>query len=211
MKTKFGELSISDIMSAISDFRLLGEECFLKKYANGRGAKTTWISYEGDLYPANAIIRAAFFPVSLPKEFNTSDAHIFARELGLEIVTYADDFLNVNRSAIDDIDEFSGVEIPNRVPHSGERFVRDPKIRLQVLRRAAGKCEYCGAFGFKTKSGRIYLETHHIISLARQGCDSLANVIALCANDHRRAHFGDDWEHLEAEFKKKLIQLQDRK
>jgi 5-methylcytosine-specific restriction protein A len=33
------------------------------------------------------------------------------------------------------------------------------------------------------------LETHHIIPLSEEGEDIEENVIALCPNDHRRAHF----------------------
>ncbi|MFT2675409.1 HNH endonuclease, partial [Escherichia coli] len=51
-----------------------------------------------------------------------------------------------------------------------------------------GRCELCGVAGFATEAG-IYLETHHVIPLAENGPDHPSNVVALCANDHRRAHF----------------------
>jgi 5-methylcytosine-specific restriction endonuclease McrA len=35
-----------------------------------------------------------------------------------------------------------------------------------------------------------YLEAHHIIALAKQGPDTVENVIALCSSDHREAHYG---------------------
>ncbi|WP_407646473.1 HNH endonuclease [Henriciella aquimarina] len=41
-------------------------------------------------------------------------------------------------------------------------------------------------------SGALYLETHHIQPLAEGGADTLTNVIALCPNDHRKAHYGLD-------------------
>lgn len=37
--------------------------------------------------------------------------------------------------------------------------------------------------------GAVYLETHHIVPLSEGGADSLMNVVALCPNDHRRAHY----------------------
>ena len=37
-----------------------------------------------------------------------------------------------------------------------------------------------------------FLEVHHIIRLIDDGVDSPFNVIALCPNCHRRAHYGID-------------------
>jgi hypothetical protein len=210
METKFGELSISAVISRIDEYRLIGEEAFLRKYANGRGAKSTWISYEGELFPSKAIFRAAFLPTRLPTSFQTSDTYVFARELGLELVRIENGVLHTQRSAIDDLDELNGSETPERNGYFGEWFVRDGKIRAEVLRRAEGRCEHCGAIGFQTYGGKIYLEAHHIISLAKQGPDTLDNVIALCPNHHRQAHFGDDREELEAQFKIKLAKIRGR-
>lgn len=67
---------------------------------------------------------------------------------------------------------------------------RSREVRLYVLRRAEGRCEYCGTEGFAFPDGRIYLETHHIVPLANGGADSVSNVAALCANHHREAHHG---------------------
>lgn len=49
-------------------------------------------------------------------------------------------------------------------------------------------------------NGKRYLEAHHIIALGNQGRDRVENVIALCAEHHREAHFGTDAEALEARF-----------
>ena len=73
---------------------------------------------------------------------------------------------------------------------------RSPAVREQVLRRAAGHCEWCGRAGFVTASGAVYLETHHILPLAKDGPDHISNVIALCPEDHRRAHHAHDREDL---------------
>lgn len=71
-------------------------------------------------------------------------------------------------------------------------FERSPQVRRYVLERAKGCCELCGAKGFKTSSGSIYLESHHIQPLSDGGDDSIDNVIALCPNHHREAHYGVD-------------------
>lgn len=106
-----------------------------------------------------------------------------------------------DRSAIDDIDAAGfGNDDPEYRRRMAGTYVRDQRVRNAVLDRADGRCEYCGAEGFETRSGGRYLEAHHVISLAAHGIDRSSNVIALCATDHRRAHFGTDWEPLQDEF-----------
>lgn len=90
-----------------------------------------------------------------------------------------------------DVDQFAKSE-PERREQSGAVFVRDPAVRRRVLRRAAGRCEFCGQAGFRMMQGALYLETHHVIPLCEGGADHDKNVVALCAHDHRRAHFAED-------------------
>jgi 5-methylcytosine-specific restriction protein A len=49
-------------------------------------------------------------------------------------------------------------------------------------------------------NGRYYLEAHHIIALSGAGRDTVDNVIALCPEHHREAHYGADAESLERRF-----------
>ncbi|PLY57864.1 HNH endonuclease [Herbaspirillum sp. BH-1] len=83
---------------------------------------------------------------------------------------------------------------PNKVKGSGTAiFERDSEVVKAVKQRAAnGCCEFCGQEGFKTASGGFYLEAHHVIPLNCGGPDDVRNVVAICADDHRRAHFGED-------------------
>lgn len=101
-------------------------------------------------------------------------------------------------------DQFSGsaleTEPPSRRQSTTNPFVRDPQVRRRVRGRAKGFCEYCSQIGFTMTSGATYIETHHIISLAENGPDTDANVIALCPNDHRRAHHAVEAETLRSEF-----------
>lgn len=94
------------------------------------------------------------------------------------------------------VDQFKVAErelsAPERRDHNVSAFVRDPAIRRTALRRAAGKCEFCGSPGFRMGSGAIYLETHHVIPLGEGGSDHTRNVVALCPNDHRRSHFAEE-------------------
>jgi hypothetical protein len=212
MKTKFGEISLMAVIQRIEEFQLIGEAAFLEKYAPRGGARSTCIAYGGEFFPAKAIIKASFFPTELPPElYKTGDAERISGKLGLEIVKISGNILETKRSAIDDLDELSGGQIPVQQQFVGHRYLRDGKIRAAVSKRANGHCEYCGNAGFVKKSdGSKYIETHHIISLADQGPDTLDNVIALCPNHHREAHLGSDWEKLEAEFKIILSKVRDK-
>ncbi|WP_286758486.1 HNH endonuclease signature motif containing protein [Ralstonia sp. RL] len=72
-------------------------------------------------------------------------------------------------------------------------FDRDPEVVRQAKERAKdGRCEYCKELGFSTGEGKYYLEAHHVIPLSLGGPDRIWNIAVLCANDHKRAHFGID-------------------
>ncbi|MEI6290073.1 MAG: HNH endonuclease signature motif containing protein [Chloroflexota bacterium] len=93
----------------------------------------------------------------------------------------------VDQFSIEDIlvERFAKHEIIQTV------FSRSSDVRRLVLLRAKGKCEYCGAEGFKLQNGKIFLETHHIIPLSEKGPDDFKNVAAFCPNHHREAHYGE--------------------
>ena len=82
-----------------------------------------------------------------------------------------------------------------------ESFVRSPEVRARVLTRSGGRCESCNASGFLLPDGRRFLETHHIIPLSEDGPDIDANVIAICPNEHREAHYGKRAADLQNGFK----------
>ncbi len=92
------------------------------------------------------------------------------------------------------IDQFNIEGLPSGEAKKKESttsvYERSPQVRCYILKRAGGFCEWCGQEGFKTVSGSIYLETHHIQPLFEDGSDTVDNVVALCPNHHREAHFG---------------------
>jgi hypothetical protein len=100
-----------------------------------------------------------------------------------------------NIDALDDI----GSESPLSFKVISTAYARDTRIRSAVMARAEGLCEYCGESGFIKHDGDPYLECHHIIALANDGADRMTNVIALCADHHREAHFGARRVSLETE------------
>jgi hypothetical protein len=112
----------------------------------------------------------------------------------------SDSEVSLQNSAIDDI-PFApiGSKAPSRIQTSGSRYQRDEKVRQFVIEQAKGTCEYCREMGFLLQDGNRYLEAHHIIALAKQGPDTVDNVIALCPSDHREAHYGAERVKLENE------------
>ena len=115
-------------------------------------------------------------------------------------------------NAIDDLSAPpEGNQFPDRANVVVQVIKRDNRVRAHAIKRAKGKCEYCNVRGFLTTSGDFYLEAHHIIALCDSGRDTVDNVIALCPQHHRQAHYGKDAESLESEFIKILKKLNRRK
>ena len=85
-------------------------------------------------------------------------------------------------------DQFAAEDGAPRQETLTSSFIRKPEVRSAVLKRAGGVCEYCGTIGFSMANGGIYLETHHVIPLSEHGADHPSNVVAICADDHRKAH-----------------------
>jgi 5-methylcytosine-specific restriction endonuclease McrA len=82
--------------------------------------------------------------------------------------------------------------LPNKVQVLTYAYIRNADVVAEALFRARGKCESCGkdAPFLKSSNQQPYLEVHHRIQLAAGGEDTLANVIAVCPNCHRFAHYG---------------------
>jgi 5-methylcytosine-specific restriction endonuclease McrA len=100
---------------------------------------------------------------------------------------------------------------PHRRETSGEVWERDRKVRENVLTRAKGICECCGAMGFRMIGGSIYLETHHVIALSEGGSDDESNVVAICPNNHREAHHGERREIIKNHLRAILAQMYGRR
>jgi len=100
--------------------------------------------------------------------------------------------------------DLAGADQPERKPVSSTTFSRDAAVRAVVLERAQGHCEFCGAPGFRTVDGRLFVETHHVIPLAEGGADRSWNVVALCPSHHREVHYGAQADLMRAQLKQML-------
>lgn len=74
-----------------------------------------------------------------------------------------------------------------------QQHERDPWVAEHAKRIANGICQLCqNPAPFKNKAGEPYLETHHIVWLAKGGEDTIKNTVALCPNCHRKMHVQND-------------------
>jgi 5-methylcytosine-specific restriction protein A len=97
------------------------------------------------------------------------------------------------------VDQYTiGTDQVSRKELSGQAYERSRLVRDAALARAAGVCQLCGQPGFLTAGGTVFLETHHVVPLSEGGADRLDNVVAICPNDHREAHYGRDAKRIRA-------------
>ena len=108
--------------------------------------------------------------------------------------------------ATDFVDQFSIPDFLKKRDSTSSIYIRNPQVRQNALKRAAGVCEFCNQLGFKMENGAIFLESHHIIPLSENGPDIEWNIIAICPNDHRRAHYGENQEEFRHQLQIKLQQ-----
>ncbi|HTB62903.1 MAG TPA: HNH endonuclease signature motif containing protein [Opitutales bacterium] len=141
--------------------------------------------------------------------------HIRYRRIPLKghraiLAKYENEQMNMPKAktALDDLDvQPIGNILPDKAKRISFVIERDENVRTFVIKRANGKCEFCGCEEFKLPGGQRYVEAHHIIALAKAGSDTVQDVIALCANHHREAHYGEDAEKLESKFIQRLAEL----
>ena len=91
----------------------------------------------------------------------------------------------------------SGRQIVGVQPAVVKQFQRSVWVAEHAKRRASGCCELCHQPApFSDRHGTPYLETHHIVWLARGGADTIQNTVALCPNCHKRVHILDEASNL---------------
>ncbi|WP_246506759.1 HNH endonuclease [Kistimonas asteriae] len=99
---------------------------------------------------------------------------------------------DLSGKSIDEL-RIAAIEKSSNTPSTNDKvmhtYYRSEAIKLYVKERAKGKCEGCNKPApFIAKKGP-YLECHHLYRLSDGGPDHPNNVVALCPNCHRMAHF----------------------
>lgn len=74
--------------------------------------------------------------------------------------------------------------------YDAQRFERDSSLVEELKRKRGAACQIC-SFTFKKINGDQYCEVHHLEALANGGLDVASNCLVLCANCHKRFHYGN--------------------
>jgi 5-methylcytosine-specific restriction protein A len=78
-----------------------------------------------------------------------------------------------------------------------QQYERNPWVVEHAKRLANGICQLCQSPApFMNRDNEPYLETHHIIWLAKGGEDTIENTVALCPNCHRKMHIQNKKEDI---------------
>ena len=83
----------------------------------------------------------------------------------------------------------------SRVTSTRSHVKRDPRVRIEVIKRAEDGCERASCGDERRYPG--FLDCHHI--LGAETSDRYWNCVALCPNCHRVAHFASDRDQINAE------------
>lgn len=81
--------------------------------------------------------------------------------------------------------------VPDKRRALVERYLDRGSSVTHVLKEILGaECQICGIPGFTTRSGKQYIEAHHLIEVSKQLPQSLCseNVILVCPTCHRKLH-----------------------
>lgn len=91
-----------------------------------------------------------------------------------------------------------GRKTPSTYQQSATQYERNVWVAEYAKRCAKGICQLCmKPAPFENAKGVPYLETHHIVWLAKGGEDTIANTVALCPNCHKKMHIVDDKKDVE--------------
>lgn len=106
----------------------------------------------------------------------------------------ASEILNANQDDLTDeevLDTYKEMikEPPVKHQDPKDRKQLDKDIKAETLRRDGYKCTCCGSGeGLPLKYALTILQSHHIISVANGGPDSLENITTVCPNCHTLIH-----------------------
>jgi 5-methylcytosine-specific restriction endonuclease McrA len=92
-----------------------------------------------------------------------------------------------------ELDEAYKSATPKVKQYLTKRIERGAAIGGRIKELNKYVCQICNYTPFITRTGQPYAEAHHIVPLHRlePGSNSSQNVICVCANCHRRMHYGN--------------------
>jgi HNH endonuclease len=111
-----------------------------------------------------------------------------------------DDFLPRLEIATDLEDRY-GRATPIQKRFIAGRYERPNAVTNAVKQSRGSLCQVCSEKGFAMRNGKEYCEVHHLFHLAKQlpGTLSPKYLIVVCANCHRKLHYGNCTEPEESQ------------
>jgi 5-methylcytosine-specific restriction enzyme A len=111
--------------------------------------------------------------------------------LGSLIKSEEDSQRKIRKKSLSEIKERA--KLAKKIPGTREvistYYCRDTSVTEYAKLRANGICQLCDKNApFISPYGEPYLETHHIIWIAKGGEDSIENTVGLCPNCHKKMH-----------------------
>lgn len=90
---------------------------------------------------------------------------------------------------------------PRRKKVERDQIERSQWVVDQTILRAKYKCEVpgCENILFEKENGDLYVEVHHLVTLASGGPDTVSNTACLCPGHHREIHYGKNKQKLTAQ------------
>jgi hypothetical protein len=91
---------VNSVLTRLAEYRAIGEDLFLCRYASGRRPKAHYFVYEGRQYPVKAVWAAAHNPPIHSRTFRTGEALAGLAALGflVELHSRQDDLHNPGHS-----------------------------------------------------------------------------------------------------------------
>lgn len=176
-----------------------GNKAIVDSWSTGEAIHLFTSVPRGLRYDGEMIYERHHYEPAPDKNNDIRDAIVFELRRAGDVVINIDQIEPILPDAEVDLEElrrraFEAAEpTPERVPAQRSVFARSQDVRDYVLARAGGECEHCRRPGpFVRPNGSLYIECHHVHRLSDGGPDSPCNVIGVCPDCHRRAHFGID-------------------
>lgn len=110
-------------------------------------------------------------------------------DLGAGLPYLNDARILILRKEISEIDERNKKKTSTITHSEAKRYERDSKLSKLLKELRGYKCQICG-YTFETINGGHYSECHHLEALSHKGLDVSKNMLVVCANCHRKMHYG---------------------
>ena len=135
------------------------------------------------------------FPFDIDEQLSGIEVGLLDTRTKEEIERHA---ASLDEETLGKLARLRSTQKPRVVTQTTQAIRRDEYVAKYAKTRAKGICQLCGKEAtFIGSDGEPYLESHHIVWLAKGGADSVENTVALCPNCHKKMHVVKDAHDIE--------------